>query len=126
MIIDFSQEIIDLDGKPFMNPKDGDAEPEAVTLRQLACTALGAAKEGETDGEAKAMRGSLSIRIYDNPEAAEVTTDEAAFIKKLIGEYQGSTVAVARAHALIEAAGEPDPKKNGTAKEGKKSPAKAG
>ena len=81
MKIRFDETMKDLDGKAII----GDGKD--LTLKQVACNALNLMFQDEQNlsGEEKAMRGLLAMRIYANPDL-DLTIDDVALIKKLIGK----------------------------------------
>lgn len=64
------------------------AEQRSVTLRRVACSALNANYEDERnlDGEEKSLRGALAERIALSNGSLDLSIEEIAKIKKLIGK----------------------------------------
>ncbi len=82
MKIDFTQEIKALDGSslPYQQEK-------GTLLKNIACDILLAQLPEERDlsGEEKCKRFVLATRIFSNPKKIDLTIEEVAMIKKLIG-----------------------------------------
>ena len=96
MKIRFDETMKDLDGKAII----GDGRD--LTLKQIACNALSLIFNDEQNlsGEEKAKRGLLAMRIYANTEI-DLTVEEVALIKKLIGKAYGPLI-VAQAWEILE------------------------
>jgi hypothetical protein len=98
MKLKFNEKIKDLDGNVL---KDNGKE---LTLLNVATTSLLAVFDDERiDGQEKAKRGMLAIKIHSNPDV-ELTVEEIALIKRLIGKTYVPLV-VARAYEIIEEGG---------------------
>lgn len=123
--IDFSQALENRWGRPLtemVQKGDPDEEPEKeiVTLGYVAVNALyNFDPNKRIKGFQKATRHELSQRILkalrDEKGMVSLKTDEAALIKKLIGEVMPTQI-VGQAWEMIEREKE-DPKKNGTGAE---------
>jgi hypothetical protein len=102
-MIDFSTPILDLDGTPAKNEAGKD-----TTLGSLAVAALLAVlPEDRTEpAEQRARRGWLAQKIHDAPEPIELTAEQVAQLKALIGKVFGP-LAVMRAWALLDPASVP-------------------
>lgn len=95
MKIDFSKNILDLDGNPAMSqepPKTPDEKPtlKPIKLKDLALNSLGSVHHDEhgITGEEKATRFALMMRIYatKDGEELELTPEEVTKIKQLVGK----------------------------------------
>lgn len=104
MKIDFSQEMLNLDGTPIKQDVDkpGDNKGEAILLRDVACSMLNVVPQGDIDGAEKARRGGLAQRIYTEFVDVKVNIDEAKLLKDVIGKYNTSTRIVFQALKMIE------------------------
>jgi hypothetical protein len=88
MLIDFSQSLKAVDGT-ILKHKEAD-----LTLKTIACEALMASYKEETQlsGEEKHKRFKLSQRIFRATEPVNVTIEEIAVIKRLVGILYGPAV----------------------------------
>lgn len=79
MKINFNTELKTIDGKS-LNPP--------ATLKDAVVNALLSLLDDERHipGEEKAKRWILATRIYSNPENVELTVEEVAMIKSLVGK----------------------------------------
>lgn len=86
MKIDFSQNILGLDGKPF-RLTDEDGSPFA-TLKDVAITALSlltpAERERGISATDQARRYALMVRIYDAPAEIDLPAEDISLIKSLV------------------------------------------
>lgn len=99
MKIDFSKQITDFDGKAV--PTDGDADAGALTLKTVALNALLTLIPGENvEGEEKAKRYALALRIHGATEPLDLTAEEVAKIKQLAGRIYFPLV-VGRSYELL-------------------------
>lgn len=98
MQIDFSTVLRALDGNPL---REGNRD---VTLGMVAvnCLLMNFPDEVKLSGEDKFKRGKLAERIYEKADV-EITVEEAALMKMLIGKG-GATWVVTQAYSAIEAA----------------------
>jgi hypothetical protein len=98
MLINFTHEIKQLDGKSI----PGLGGKEKTTLKDVAVDALLAQFQDEQNlsGEEKCKRYVLATRIYGNDEI-ELTVEEVALIKKLIGRGF-SPLVVGQAYSMLE------------------------
>ena len=97
MKVDFHRELKTLDGRSIrFNDK------ERMTLKDVAIEALLAAfdDERQLNGTDKARRYVLSTRIYSSSNA-DLTTEEVAEIKKVIGKGFGPLI-VGQAFDMLE------------------------
>lgn len=99
MLIDFKKVILDLRGDPIKLP-DG-AELRLLTVCQESLLASFSDEQGVPATE-KVKRFELALKIGETALPVEITIEEAAEIKKLVGKAYGSLV-VGRAFALLEA-----------------------
>ena len=99
MKIDFTTPIQTLDGKPILNNPGN----QPATLKTITTDALLASFEDEKNitGEEKLKRYLLATRIYANPQNIDLTVEETALIKKLIGKGFGPLI-VGQAYEIIE------------------------
>lgn len=99
MKIRFDETMKDLDGKAIKG------EGGELTLKSICCNALTVIFQDEQglSGEEKAKRGLLAMRIYANTEI-DLTVEEVALIKKLIGKAYGPLI-VAQAWNMLESQG---------------------
>lgn len=96
MKINFDQVLKELDGKSIV-----DNNQKELTLKSVACNALSFSfNDEQISGEDKAKRGLLAMRLYANPDI-DLTIEEVALIKKLIGKAYGPIV-VAQAWGMLE------------------------
>lgn len=94
---DFSLSILDLDGKEI---EEGGKK---VTLCTVALSALLTTVPGESiTGQDKADRMQLAMKINKRPREVDLTAEQMAMIKRLIGATFGP-LAVGRAYELLEA-----------------------
>jgi hypothetical protein len=99
MTIDFSQAILDLQGKPIKTQED---EAELIlTLERVAVSALLQPSKEET-GEDKYKKYSFMRRIHGAKEPVELKSEEVSFIKKAIGDSLFTTLVVGQAWDLLE------------------------
>lgn len=96
MRIDFSAPIRDLDGNPIENDK------KPFTLKAASINALLIVNPNEQQtGEEKVKAFSLAMRINDAKGPVELTVEEVAKLKDIIGKSYGPIV-VGRAYTLLE------------------------
>jgi hypothetical protein len=87
--VDFTTKLTQIDGSPFL---DGAGKPEEkqTTLATIAVNALLAAYPDEQTpplpAEEKVKRFALAEKVQLHPSDAQLTVDEVALIKKLIGK----------------------------------------
>jgi hypothetical protein len=99
MRIDFSQPILDLQGKPIKTKED---EVElTLTLERVTVSALLQPSKEET-GDEKYKKYGFMKRIHDAKEPVELKTDEISFIKKSIGSSAFTALVVGQAWDLLE------------------------
>lgn len=98
MKMDFTRPILDRDGKPVS--KSGAEDSQFITLGHLAVGALDMAYQDDT-GEKRNARGLLAGRIYASDGPIDVTLEEMASIKDVIGKTYGPFL-VSSAWALLE------------------------
>ena len=105
MKIDFSQEILTLDGEPMKTEKG-----ETFTLRNAAVICLDAMTEEikQLSPKDKYHRGHLAERIYRAKEPIKVDVTDVALVKELIGKIYGPHI-VKVAWDLLDADGEEEP-----------------
>ena len=97
MLRDFNQGIIGLNNLVLV-----DENGSNLVLGHVAVGALLANLPNENiDGVEKAKRFALAMRIHGKEEAVEVTAEEVAKIKELVGKVY-TTVVVGRAYDLLE------------------------
>lgn len=102
----FDQPILDLWGKPIrpQNPKGEYIESaEALTLTTVALNALLNTYEDERGltGKEKADRMQLALKINAKPKETDLTAEQLAKLKELIGKAYGPLI-VGRAYELLE------------------------
>jgi len=105
MLINFEQTFIIL-GKPDPILKPNSKEP--FLLLDAVIEALMSPEEG-ISGQEKAERWKLATKIYFNPKTIDLTIEEVAKIKDLIGKGFPSPLVVGQAWQMLE--GERDGKK---------------
>lgn len=89
MNIDFGKGLFDLDGKA-INDKDGNpANLKGVVIESLLATFK---DEQGLAGIEKLKRWELAIKIKNEPGVCDITVEEAALIKGLIGKAYGTLV----------------------------------
>ena len=95
--------LFDLEEEPMKTPKGKDA-----TVRFVFCEALilPSQKEGEIEGQEKARRFALAQKIAASQETVDLSVDDVALLKKLIGNGFPVLV-VGQVYRLIEAADKP-------------------
>jgi hypothetical protein len=101
MQVKFSHEFCDHHGKKIT--LNGNREQDA-TLKDIALDALmyPSDKEfGDLDGPEKVKRHDLGVKIMNFGDATEITIEEAALLKRIIGSRY-TTVVVAQAYAILE------------------------
>lgn len=105
MIINFEQKLKTIDGKNLILPNSQDG-----TLKYFACEALQLTfqDERDLDPNKKCLRWLLATRIYANPTKIDLTVEEIAEIKKLIGKAYGPLV-VGQAFLILEGKDDPPP-----------------
>ena len=97
MLRNFCQDLLDLDGEPLKDPAG-----VTVTLQNASVNALLANDQNENpDGVEKAKRFALAMKIHNVKEPVDVTAEEIALVKKLIGKVYTALV-VGRAYELLE------------------------
>ena len=97
MLRDFAQNLLDLDNEPMKDPAG-----VTVTLQNATVNALMASDPNDNpDGVEKAKRFTLAMKIHGTKEPVDVTAEEIALIKKLIGKVYTALV-VGRAYELLE------------------------
>lgn len=101
---DFTQLILDLHDKPVRmqtgpNPED----VTEMTLGAIAMNALLGTYEDERSltGKEKAERMQLALKINKRPSEADLTAEQLAKLKELIGKAYGPLI-VGRAYELLE------------------------
>jgi hypothetical protein len=96
MKINFTAELKTLGGEPLQPP---------TTLKEVAVNILLTLLDDERNlpGEEKAKRSLLATRIYANPENIDLTVEELALIKKLIGKAYTPLI-VGQAWQMLEGA----------------------
>lgn len=86
-----------IDGvRPLLKPNS----TETFCLKDAAIEALLIPEDGQT-GEEKAKRYLMATRIYANPENVDLTIEEIAKIKQVIGKCYGALV-VGQAWEMLE------------------------
>lgn len=88
MKVDFSQSLVDLDGKALVEQTSS----KPITLRALAVNALMASFEDEKNlsGEEKVKRYETALLVHNSQdEPIEMTVEAVALIKRLIGRSYG-------------------------------------
>jgi hypothetical protein len=99
MKVDFSQAILDLQGKPIKSKED---EVElTLTLERVAVSALLQPSKDET-GEDKYKKYGFMKRIHEAKEPVELKSEEVSFIKKAIGDSAFTALVVGQAWDLLE------------------------
>jgi len=98
MKVDFSQKFKDFDGKAIkaLNGKDADLRGAAVD----ALNALFMDEQG-LSGEDKVKRYTLAKKVCANDDPVDVTVEEVALIKKLVGKAFAPLI-VAQAWNMLE------------------------
>ena len=97
---DLTQPILDLNEKTIPHPQ---REGEHYTLCDVALSALMASYEDEKSltGKDKADRMQLALKINKRPKEVDLTVEQLALLKQLIGKGFGPLV-VGRAYELLE------------------------
>lgn len=100
MKIDFSQEILSIDGKP--TPLNDD-HPSS-TLRDICVTALDRPRDPNErlEAEEKIKRARLAERIYRAKEPINLMAEEIALLKRLISDIFLSNWTVYQASKLLD------------------------
>ncbi len=85
MQIDFTKTMQNIDGNDFVN------EGKKVTLKDITINSLLGVYDDERalDPQIKFRRGLLAQRIYANSKEIDLTVEEIAEVKKLIGKNYG-------------------------------------
>lgn len=97
MKINFEQVLKELDGKIIQIPGEG----VDLTLKIVASRSLSMIfNDEQISGEEKAKRGLLAFRIYANSDI-DLTVEEVALVKKLIGKAYGPLI-VTQAWEMLE------------------------
>jgi hypothetical protein len=91
MKVDFSKELIDLDGKT-VDSSATDKTP--ATVRKVVCGALIASypDEANLNPEEKVKRWNLALRVQKELDPIDFKTDEIALMKKLVGKAYGPMI----------------------------------
>lgn len=103
----FDQPILDLWGKEVkpQNPQTGEylADKPSLTLTTVVLNAVLGSYEDERalTGKEKAERMQLALKINKNPKEVDLTAEQLAKIKELVGKAYG-TLIVGRAYELLE------------------------
>ncbi len=95
-----------LDGTPIKTPAP---ESEVINFRSIATRCLLAPSEKAT-GEDKYANFKLAVKLETASKDVELTADEAARLKRLIGEHMPPLV-VGRAYELLDQVEPEEPKK---------------
>lgn len=94
MVVDFTKQFVNLEGEP-VNNEFG----KPIMLKDVCQTALlGQYQQEQVDGAEKARRWLLAVNIKS---VVEVSVEEVALIKKLIGYAYGPLV-VGQAYQMLE------------------------
>lgn len=110
-IVDFTQPLIGIDGKP-LNSGD-DKAPHAMTLSDVTVQALEMVRDADhqATGADKFKWDELARRVY-NQKSVSLQIEDIALIKQKIGEAYGPAV-VGPAWRILESALKPkEPKKD--------------
>ena len=92
-----AQKFWTLDGtKPIMGPGD-----TPIDFRTVAITAVLTEAKASNTAE-KVERGMLALKLQTAGDEVELTVEEAAFIKKLLGESAFTALVVVQAAALLD------------------------
>jgi hypothetical protein len=93
------QPIYDLDGEAIIEPQS----KKPLTLTTVALNALLASYDDERalTGKEKAERMQLALKINKRPGEVDLTAEQLAKLKELIGKAYGALV-VGRAYELLE------------------------
>jgi len=84
MKVDFSQVLVGLDGKP-MQLQTAPDRVEPMTLGRVAIEALLTPNENDKDGATKLARFNVALRINDARAPMDMSPEDAATLKALIG-----------------------------------------
>ena len=101
MKIDFSKVPVDLDGIPFTE-KDVPVKVSSIAINALLATFP---HEQALSGEDKLKRFTLAQRIKTNEKSVDISAEELALIKSLIG-YGFPPLCVGAAYAILDPKGE--------------------
>jgi len=111
-LIDFSQKILDLSGKPVETNHEerfpnGDFVPgsgEPLTLGMLSARALVNLEQGEKPTKEQSLaRGALALRVFDAAEPTSLKSDDITLIKDRIAKFYGPLFVV-RAFPMLDPA----------------------
>lgn len=97
--INFEQVITDLAGKPAQTKAAPNDPPVDLTLRGVCIEALGG--PGQIKVEEKIQRTLLAEKIFENKEP-ELTVEELAMLKKLVGENVNHFIICTKALRLLD------------------------
>lgn len=105
LAVDFTAPLNQLDGHPFVGP---DGKDVATTLGSVAETALLSAYQDEPNlsPEDKVKRFALAEKIHLHPTDAQLTAEDVALIKKLVGKSFNALI-VGEAWRLLDPASVP-------------------
>ena len=111
MKLDVTRQLENLDGSPLIQPGTRCTtcghvtDPEPVTLRGVLTTSLitQTREQKQVTGDEKAKRWALAIRI-EQQDAPELTLEEMALVKRLVGEIQ-PTLTAGQVWAMLEGDG---------------------
>ena len=100
MKINFRQPFVNLDGSPLLTA-DGKA-PDLISTKVLDALLMPPTTQlDNVGGQDKITRYQLAQKIYSATAEVDITVEEAALIKQLIGRFFGPLV-VAQTWALID------------------------
>lgn len=98
------KKIFNIDGKPVPLDRDND-----LTLGAIACNALSMNNDAKLSSDEKLKRFKLALRLHGEALPVEITSDEAALIKKVVNENYPSPMMVGQVFHMIENPGEDSP-----------------
>jgi hypothetical protein len=98
MLVNVNQVLFDMNDMPI-----SDADGKEATLRKVSIEALAATYQDEStlSGEEKLKRFELAMKVKNTPTPIDLTVEEVATIKKLIGKAFG-VIVVGQAWKMLE------------------------
>jgi len=96
MVVEFDVELHSLDGSVLQ-----DSATQKITLKNISVNALLTPADEKLAGEEKLKRYNLAQKIYASTAGIDMTTEEIALVKKLIGEIYPPLI-VGQTWAMLE------------------------
>lgn len=110
MLFDGNAKILDLKGKPVKLDTNSDEDATLADVASLALTSPMFNAEDKSNSSEKVKRFKLALKITDQVLPVEITIEEAALIKKCVGELPHPLL-VGRVDELLEKAKSQEEKK---------------